>query len=197
MITRSRLGRVSIKPLTIKETGLFVYGVIDYNGPQKFFTELLGPNAAAEALISEESFTYHDTHIMPDSILNHEHYSTYAYKGNAGSVVIKPEYREDFEHFFYGEYRLLKSELFKSFVDRNMDWANFTGLEYWEHGDEKEEWRGKYKTSYDESDGRFVYGITFNKNFPGDLNYDFVNYILPDLTESVIFEDFWDEGDWA
>ena len=106
-----------------------------------------------------------------------------------GEVIIKPEYREDFDRFFHGEYTLLQTELFKDFVEKQFDFQNRFYLAGWKHYNEIEEWRGKYKTSYDEETGRFVYGLSCKLHVEFSKFFD----MLEKITETVISKDYWDE----
>ena len=106
-----------------------------------------------------------------------------------GEVIIKPEYREDFDHFFHGEYTLLQTELFKDLVEKQFDVSNSFYLAAWKHHNEIEEWRGKYETSYDEETGRFVYGLSCKQHYKYVEFFD----MLENITETVISEDYWDE----
>lgn len=166
-----------------KEFGGFTYGIGYYKGPREFFTELLPE--IAEKTFEKESVIYDKADCFGREY-NHSHFVICA---EVGRVVIKPEYREDFDHFFHAEYTLLQTELFKSFVEKHFDFPSFFDFSFWKHDNEKEEWRGKYETSYDEETGRFVYGLSCKRHTEDPEFFD----MLEDITETVISEDYWDE----
>lgn len=166
-----------------KEFGGFVYGIGYYVGPHEFFTELLPE--IAEKTFEKESVIYDKTDCFGRES-NHFHSTI---RAEVGRVVIKPEYREDFDHFFHEEYTLLQTELFKTFVEKQFDFPVYLSPCGWRHDNEREEWRGKYKTSYDEETGRFVYGLSCK--YHPELE-DFFD-MLEEITQTVISEDDWNE----
>lgn len=164
-----------------KVFGGFIYGVSYYNGPRDFFTELLPE--ITEKVFEKESLQHEKTIAS----------STTVYFSEVGRVIIKPEYREDFDHFFRGEYSRLQTELMKEFVKKHLLVTDhFIELCYWKHDDCKEEWRGKYETTYDEDSGRFVYGVCYNLHSRSGM-LEFFDDILPAITQEVISEDGWAE----
>lgn len=167
-----------------KEYGEFVYGIKYYSGPWEFFTELL-PEITAK-VFEKESVRHDKTHSMMNNTYNDTYHS------EVGRIIIKPEYREDFDLFFHGQYSLLQTEPFIAFVEKHFSISlDFIEFHYWNHDCEKEEWRGKYETSYDEKTGRFVYGISYSGSHT--LVTEFFNDVLDDITETVISEDGWAE----
>lgn len=170
-----------------KDTGLFVYAC---KGEESFCTEILP--AITEEVFIKETLTHKKTFRIPDAGIGSRRLSTSVYFYEVGTITVKPEYREDFDFFFHGQYSRLQTKLLKDFVYKGLKTPRFTGLRYWKHNDEKEEWHGRYKTSYDESSGRFVYGVFYNKNRLDDLT-DFLLYILPEITETEISSDCWSE----
>lgn len=166
-----------------KEFGIFTYGIGYYSGPREFFTGLLPE--ITESYFEKESVTYDKTDCFGRDY-NHSHYTI---RAEVGRVIIKPEYREDFDYFFHEEYTLLQTELFKTFVEKHFDLPYFD-FSFWKHDNEIEEWRGKYETSYDEESGRFVYGLSRKQHYEYSEFFD----MLEEITETVISEDYWDEN---
>ena len=164
-----------------EESGEFTYGIENYSGPWEFFTELL-PEITGR--ICEKESVKHDIiyTIMWDPMHN-------THCAEVGQIIIKPEYRADFGHFFRDEYYLLQTELFKTFVEKHFDFPDYFHFEFWKHYNEEEEWRGKYETSYDEETGRFVYGFSCNAHIEYVEFFD----IVEDMTETVISKDYWVE----
>lgn len=111
------------------------------------------------------------------------------YVADVGEVIIKPEFREEFEHLFWCEYYKLS---YKPLIE----WANpesyssgqFIELRYWRHYDERDGWKDRYKTSYDETTGLFVYGVCYNLYTRYGL-VEFTDDVLPRLAEKIISED--------
>lgn len=137
------------------------------------------------------------------------------YVANIGEVIIKPEYREDFGYFFEERYLAVKDPLLKKFIVENI-LPNIDNLKYdkmhvfdygdydhdaswqplrgWRHDNNKEAWRGKYKTSYDKETGRFTYGICYNqRRGVWWAITEFIYDILDDISEQVLFQDEWNE----
>ena len=115
-----------------------------------------------------------------------------------GEIVIKPEFREDFGYLFRGEYDRLESGSIADYVKLYKD--RMLPLCYWKHDDEEVEWKGKYKTSYDEETGFFTYGVSFNQH--GEFLSSMLDMadLLEEITEEEIsnggwYEDWLDE-DW-
>ena len=88
------------------------------------------------------------------------------YVANVAIIKIKPELQQDFSHFFNVEYDKIQDEKFKIFADelkKNYEEnSSVWYLKEWDHFDEVERWKGKYKTSYE--NGVFTYGIYYNRN---------------------------------
>lgn len=166
-----------------REFGGFVYGVSYYTGPPEFFTELLPE--ITESRFERESVTY-DKEDDFGRDYNHFHEII---KAEVGRIVIKPEFREDFEYFFNAEFGKVQTEPFKRFVEKYFDCPRYYVLSGWRHDSEKESWRGKYETSYDEETGRFVYGLSC-KYHP---EYEDIFDMLDEITEEVVSEDDWCE----
>ena len=176
-----------------KNTGDFTYGVYISPEVDAFLTEIL--SEITEEVYVKETYKH-------EIIQNRKYYSSLGERvethrsgrsGEVGMVQIKPEYREDFDLFFHGKYSYITTELFRDFIEKN--WISFGFIEFccWHHDNEKKEWSGKYETSYDDASGRFVYGVCYNKYHKGEMT-EFFNYLLPEITETVISEDFWEEG---
>lgn len=167
-----------------REFGGFTYGVSYYTGPPEFFTELLP--AITESRFERESVTY-DWEDDYGRDYNHFHEIIQA---EVGRIVVKPEYREDFWHFYNADFGKVQTELFKRFVEEHFDYPSFFyEISAWKHDNEEESWRGKYETSYDEETGRFVYGLSCKHHIEYDEFFD----MLEGITETVISEDFWSE----
>lgn len=161
------------------EYGGFTYGVSYYTGPPEFITELLPE--IAESRFERESVVYDKENFFGS------HYQDII-KAEAGRIVVKPEYREDFDCFYNADFGKVKTELFKSFVKKYFDYPSFYyAVSSWGHDNEKESWRGKYETSYDEETGRFVYGLSCKYH---EEYTDFFD-VLKEITETVISEDEW------
>lgn len=164
-----------------KKSGEFTYGIENYSGPWEFFTELL-PEITGR-IFERESVKHDITHTITWNPIHYTHFA------EIGRIIIKPEYREDFDHFFHDEYHLLQTEHFKTFVEKQFDFPSYFYFDSWKHYNEEEEWRGKYETSYDEETGRFVYGLSCKAH----IEYvDFLD-MLEEITETVISEDSWVE----
>ena len=159
-----------------KLSGVFRYGVTYSKNNKKCIDELLYhilPEIAEEI-------------VFMDNIPSGDMFS------DSGKIIIMPEYREEFEHFFYVEYGLLQTELLGSFAERYFLNYDLAALRYWKHGDEKDGWRGKYQTSYDEKTGQFVYGASYNRRGHYAMT-EFFNEILPRITQTVVSKDGWVE----
>lgn len=74
-------------------------------------------------------------------------------------------------------------------MEKHFDFPTFFYLSGWRHENEVEKWRGRYKTSYDEESGRFVYGLSCKQHVEDMEFFD----MLEEITETVISEDYWDE----
>lgn len=139
------------------------------------------------------------------------------YVADVGEVIIKPEFREDFGYFFEERYLAVTNPLLKQYIldivlenvnenDLNEMYEykfdnidkyisrNFIPLIRWSHDNIKDEWQGKYNTSYDKATGRFTYGIYFNMHgaFWWGI-HEFLFEVLPEFTEKVLFSDGWAE----
>ena len=116
------------------------------------------------------------------------------YTADVGDIILKPEVREDFGYFFEQNYSLVTNTLLKEFIADYVSTEEFVPFVYWRHQDEKKEWRGKYKTSYDKETGRFIYGVTYNMHgFSYWAMHIFLFDVLPELTEQELFHDGWVE----
>lgn len=120
------------------------------------------------------------------------------YVADVGIVKIKPEYVEQFGYIFRGEYDREKvqddvfSPLFGAIYDDEYYEFGIREIHNWSHWDEKEEWVGKYSTSYE--DGIFTYGLNYNHDNKRNSRFvtDFFK-VLDNITEEVIFRDSWCE----
>ena len=110
-----------------------------------------------------------------------------------GEIIIKPEYRKDFGYFFRGEYDKLESGAIADYVKRWKD--DLLPLCDWSHFDYEDSWKGKYKTSYDEETGYFVYGVAFNQHGSYLTSMLCIADLLKEITEKEISDDAWYE-DW-
>ena len=122
------------------------------------------------------------------------------YCANVGEIIIKPEFREGFGHFFRGECDKLESGPIGDYVK---DWTYmkeqtgeygilFPPLCHWKHDDEKDEWKGKYETLYDEETGLFTYGVSYNQYRYGESMLDMLD-LLDEIAEEEISSDGWNE----
>lgn len=167
-----------------KEFGGFIYGKSYYKGPPEFFTELLPE--ITERRWERESVTYD----KEDDFGRNYNHSHDIIRAEVGRIVVKPEYREDFDFFFNAEFGKVKTELFKRFVEKHFDYPGFFyAISSWRHENEKESWRGKYETSYDEETGRFVYGLSCKYH----LEYSDFFDMLDEITETEVSWDTWEE----
>lgn len=114
---------------------------------------------------------------------------------SSGEIVIKPEFRGEFEHLFFWEYDKLQYPPL-IFWARNDGYrpGYFLDICRWRHHDCKKEWRGRYQTSYDEHSGLFVYGVYYNSNSYFLPMREFFDRLLPALAGKVLSGDEWDEG---
>ncbi len=117
------------------------------------------------------------------------------YVAEVGEVIIRPEYRRDMGHFVRGEYDEvsggeLAEFIYKWAVMRDKSWA-FPEIKYWSHNEYKDEWKGKYKTCYNEETGRFVYGKSYNLHTSGFSTIALREFfeLLRKMTQEVIFKD--------
>lgn len=114
-----------------------------------------------------------------------------------GEVIIKPEHRAGFGRLFHNDYAYdyeyeiddeVISDFARAYENVLSDFSN------WHYSDCKPEWENKYRTTYDETTGLFVYGIEYNMHSHLKIAMrDFFNEFLPTITERVISEDFWSE----
>lgn len=90
------------------------------------------------------------------------------YNAEVGIWVIRPEYREDFYILFSEEYsleqkeRLITAKPIKEYLELMIELNVYEPICYWKHNDNKTEWAGKYKTSYDKTTGVFQFGKEYN-----------------------------------
>ncbi|MCQ2498843.1 MAG: hypothetical protein MJ133_07640 [Lachnospiraceae bacterium] len=118
------------------------------------------------------------------------------YVADVGIVKIKPEYVEQFGYLFNGEYEKVQDSVFdvllsEKYSDEFYEYG-IKEISNWKHDDEKEEWIGKYNTSYE--NGIFTYGLSYNHNNARKqwFVFDFFE-VLDNITEEVIFKDGWCE----
>ena len=121
------------------------------------------------------------------------------YCAQVGELIIKPEYRKDFQRLYLSKFDEIEDEGLRSFISmyeiaegNNFD---FIEMKYWHHQDCKAEWVGKYRTCYDEKTGHFVYGVYYNSRCGGVVMYEFLD-LISDMAQKEIYMDDWDEDDW-
>lgn len=122
------------------------------------------------------------------------------YIAKVGVVKIKPEYAEQFGYFFNCEHEKVTDAVFESFLHKYYEDSEpgyyddyVMDIRTWKHYDIKKEWQDKYITAY--KDGIFTYGLYFNRNNPIRALFvlDFLDKLLPKLTEKVLESDSWYE----
>lgn len=116
------------------------------------------------------------------------------YAAQVGEVIIKPQYRQDFNRFFFEEYGEIEDNSLISFVE---DWITDRNVFFippcrWQHNNAKEEWQDKYATTYNAQTGRFVYGVNYSLKSERLAMTDFFK-LLQEMSEEVIFEDYIDD----
>ena len=120
------------------------------------------------------------------------------YVAEVGSVKVKQELVEQFGLFYNGKYDKITDPILKSFVNTyhsgNWPKEGIREIRYWKHENNKEEWEGKYTTSF--LKGIFTYGISYNSHNGLLQSYilDFFEDILPYITETTIDSDGWCES---
>lgn len=118
------------------------------------------------------------------------------YVADVGILKIKPDYVEQFGHLFNGEYDKVQADIFEPFLqtyysDETYDYW-IKNIRSWSHNNEKEEWVGKYNTSYE--NGIFTYGLSYNHNNSSLFMFvDDFFAVLDSITEEVLFKDGWCE----
>lgn len=113
------------------------------------------------------------------------------YAAQVGEVIIKPQNRQDFGRFFCEDYGSIEDKALLCFVE---NWITdkdvfFTPLCKWQHNDAKEEWQGKYATTYNVQTGRFSYGVCYSFKSKRLAMADFFK-LLQQMSQEVIFEDY-------
>lgn len=116
------------------------------------------------------------------------------YAAQVGEVIIKPQYRQDFDRFFCEEYGEIKDKALLSFVE---DWITDRNVFFmppcrWQHYNAKEKWQDKYATTYNVHTGRFVYGVCYSLKSKRLAMTDFFK-LLQEMSEEVIFMDYVDD----
>lgn len=115
-----------------------------------------------------------------------------------GEIVVKEEFRKDFGHLFRGEYdEILREGPIAEYVkDHGKSYLDdMLSLDEWSHDDYKEEWKGKYETSYDEETGRFTYGVAYNEHGEHMLAMLDMKGLLMEIEEEEVSRDHYDEGE--
>ncbi len=113
----------------------------------------------------------------------------------AGIVKIRDELQEDFGYLYNEEYDKIRNSRINEFAVEYFSGQetvrDVTPIRYWKHNDIKEEWRGKYETSY--ADGIFTYGCLYNDR--GVVSWFMLDFrcLLNYLTEYKIESDCWNE----
>ena len=116
------------------------------------------------------------------------------YKTEVGEVIIKKEFRKDLGRLYEEKYDEIENEVIKEWILPYLP-AWWLPPKKWDHRVYKDEWEGKYKTTYNENNGVFVYGVAYNANgFYGLSMRDFFWKILPMIVEKIISQDRYDEG---
>lgn len=119
------------------------------------------------------------------------------YVAYVGEVIIKEEHRKGFGQLFHNKYTSdhctveIDDEVISDYIKKFG--IDFLAFSKWKHCNNKEEWVGKYQTSYDEATGYFVYGVEYNIVTWGWDMDDFFHLLLHKIAENVIYEDSWSE----
>ena len=115
------------------------------------------------------------------------------YVAYVGDVIIKEEYRKGFGQLFRNEYAYkygleIEDKLISDYIRLYED--SFLDFAYWKHYDNKCEWIGKYRTSYNEATGQFIYGVEYEAHGLYHCSMsEFFFELLPQIIEVVNFED--------
>lgn len=117
-----------------------------------------------------------------------------SYAAQVGEVIIKPQNRQNFGRFFYEEYGEIEDNALLCFVENWITDRNvfFTPLCKWQHNNAKEEWQGKYATTYNAKTGRFIYGVCYSLKSERLAMSDFFK-LLHEMSAEVIFTDYIDD----
>lgn len=113
------------------------------------------------------------------------------YLAKVGEIIIKPEYRKDFGHLFRGEYDMIGDGIIADVVKEHED--TIIPFSHWKHYDEKDEWKGKYATAYDEETGFLSYGVCYNLNGRFSWTMICMFEMFEAITEKKISHDDWIE----
>lgn len=116
------------------------------------------------------------------------------YAAQVGEVIIKPQNRQDFGRFFCEDYEKIEDKALLGFVENWITDRNvfFTPPCRWQHNNAKEEWQGKYATTYNAQTGRFIYGVCYSIKSERLAMTDFFK-LLQQMSQEVIFEDYIDD----
>ena len=121
------------------------------------------------------------------------------YIAEVGVYKINEEYRDDLRSFLHYQYDKVSSPLFSRFVDEYDFVLYYKNGEprsawTWHHDNYKEEWIGKFKTSFE--DGVFTYGMNMNMYHGPEFDCWLA---FKDLLKEIgqeIYSDFWGEDLW-
>lgn len=119
------------------------------------------------------------------------------YVAAVGVVKIKEELAEQFGYFFDENYAEITDSVLDAFVEKyhsNMNPQYIAiPLKKWRHENEKEKWKGKYKTSL--QDGILTYGVSYNISDRSVSTYiiELQKIISEYVAEEVFEKDYWTE----